>query len=246
MRLVKSWNVDMNKDDSYFSELQAKILELQQAVSGLASKLTSEEKALLDTRAAAQLEEFYNGPEQPVSPKEVKKAQRWTDPEGKLVLVKLDKALIVTELCFMSQTSDLDVKNGEKILLLVKKLREHIAVYQEKRDLVQFEKNVNKTLRDPAYVLSSNKFLIQLHDAIIYLFRAFFRLFDYLITSSVRSPELMRDSGTPGAKLLTGRSNFFEYYKTAEYKKLSKDFAEGVTELKARATAGDEHDVRPG
>ncbi len=72
---------------------------------------------------------------------------------------------------------------------------------------------------------------IKLYDALVCLFKSFFNLLDHLISTATGSPDLMADSGTPLAKTITGRRNFFNYYQGPTSYKLMKSLDESMEHL---------------
>lgn len=74
------------------------------------------------------------------------------------------------------------------------------------------------------------------HDALIFVFRALFRVLDYVVTYSTFSTKLMADTNTPGARWLFNRNHFFVYsneplLETEKLTELKTQFYEAITKL---------------
>ncbi len=82
-------------------------------------------------------------------------------------------------------------------------------IFSDNPDIGLFEKNINKTLEDIKSKIKDPTYGDHIIDAVVVLFRAFFRVFD-LTFSWLTGNTTMAESETPLALKLTGKKHFFE------------------------------------
>ncbi len=123
---------------------------------------------------------------------------------------------------------------------LVSPLIAHMNAFLKNADLKAFKENCEKTFKEAQDSIPKDapSFGVQAYDAVVCLFRALFRIFDYLATTVTGSKQLMRDTETPFAQSLTGKLHFFEYNQTQEnaktagkLKDLTEIFSDKITAL---------------
>lgn len=142
-------------------------------------------------------------------------------------------------------------KNQPALDTFIKPLNRALKTFSRTHDLVALKKEANQILKDSKaslFAKSEPSFFKSVYNAIVFMLRAFFRVFDYIFSTLTFREKLMCDTETLFARRITGKkTHFFTYYDDplpeqlqaqTSFEKVELKFGEALDKFQ-RATAED-------
>ncbi len=143
----------------------------------------------------------------PLTPEEIKQATR--------ILFNKNQLEIVDKLKSAFEMHADKVKENKPLLdALIDPLRVALKSFSDTGNLVEFKKAANQILKDSQSTIVARaepSAFKSLYNAVVFVLRSFFRIFDHIISTLTFREKLMRDTQTPLAMRATGKMHFFTY-----------------------------------